>query len=93
MNTGEDDDFIRKYERFDREFFDDAENRRSAESELREVLAYLIERRHEMHDATAQALEAKARRLADELMDAQRQRLLAELLRFRDLLELHRLGR
>lgn len=87
-NDPTDEDFIEKYDRYISDavpFFSG-----STERELREVISHLIRRRQASHQEQIETLEAKARRLAAELKHAEREKLLAEIACFRDILRLHK---
>jgi hypothetical protein len=87
----DDKDFVRKYKAYEESGArHDVEEHASTEAELREIIAHLVERRQEIKQAEIDSLESKATRLARQLKETERQKLLAEISCFKDILELQK---
>lgn len=87
----DDDEFIRKYDKFE----EDAVNAyigRFAKTrhELKEIIAYLIRQRELLHEADITSLETEAQRLIERLNAVGLEKLLSELECFKDVLALQK---
>ena len=86
-----DDEFFKKYEAHQNETIEDFIKRYSStETELREIISYLIHHRELMRDVELERLEAEAQKLTEKLRDNDRNQLLEEISCFKDILALQK---
>lgn len=87
----EDDEFIRKYEAFERDAVEAfLTNLERTGQELRDGIEYLIRERERLRDAEIAALETASAKLMKQLAGFNQRKLLEELACFRDVLALQR---
>lgn len=86
-----DENFIRKYEAYEtRAVRDEPDKYGTADSELTELIGYLIERRVAIKRAELERLEAESGSLIEKLRHNEKQQLLEELECFKDTLALQK---
>ena len=86
-----DDEFIKKYEAYEKESVEDFIKRSSStEKELRDTIEYLIRHREMMRDVEIKKLESEAQRLLDKLKETNLKKLVEEIECFKDVLSLHK---
>lgn len=88
-----DEEFIRRYETFERESLHDFIDKHSrTRSELEETIDYLIRHREMLKDVELQRLEQESQNLMDKMNELDRAKLIEELRCFKEILAMqHRL--
>ena len=88
--TTKDNDFWRSYESHQKQTMEDLLKYSRSETEVREIIGYLIQNRELMQDAEIEKLEAESQNLIKKLKDIKVKKLLEEIECFREVLALQK---
>ncbi|MDA2935272.1 hypothetical protein MYX82_13165, partial [Acidobacteria bacterium AH-259-D05] len=91
QNKNLNDDQIRRiYKSYEKEAMDEFLDLCMTNNQLKETIAYLIERREQLRDEQLEKLEAESQKLIEKLQDINRLKLLEEIQCFKDILALQK---